>query len=271
VSSALDAEMLAMLRFAAERSIMPRWRNLAAADIEEKAKGDLVTIADREVEEFLTDALARMAPGVAVVGEEAAHSDPSVLDQLSGPCWIIDPIDGTGNFAAGEGHFATMVALADAGEAIAAWIYDPQRDRLCRARKGQGAFVDDIQLAALDPGHPVPRLAAMSRYMAPAQRVLFEREVSPHFILVDAPGCAAEQYPLVALGQHDIALYERTLAWDHAAGSLFVNEAGGRSARQDASDYRVDSDRNGLIAATTPALWDAFVERLDRSGYRPGG
>jgi len=269
--STLDDEMLALLRFAAERSIMPRWRNLAVGDVTEKAKDDLVTVADREVEEFLAGALTRLAPGVPVVGEEAAFADPAVLDHLTGSCWIVDPIDGTGNFASGEGHFATMVALADRGETIAGWIYDPVRDRLCRARRNEGAFIDGEPANARASGAEPPRLAAMTKFMAPAQRMLFEEQIATHYALVEAPGCAAEQYPLVALGQHDIAIYERTLAWDHAAGCLFLNEAGGRCARQDGSPYRVDSTRKGMIAAATPALWNDFVEKLDRSGYQPGG
>lgn len=268
--SALDAEMAALLRFAAERSIMPRWRNLADGEVEEKSKDDLVTVADREVEQFLSDALTRLAPGVAVVGEEAVHGDPSVLERLSGSCWIIDPIDGTGNFAKGHGHFATMVALADAGEAIAAWIYDPQRDRMCRARAGAGAFVDERRIAA-HPSEARPhRLAAMTRYMGLGQRVLFDTEIAPHFELVDAPGAAAEQYPLVALGEHDLAIYERVLPWDHAAGCLFLNEAGGRCAHQDGSGYRVDSKRKGLIAAASQSLWDGFTGLLNTKGYSPG-
>lgn len=268
--SALDEEMLALLRFAAERSIMPRWRNLAAGEVEDKGSDDPVTIADREVEAFLSDALTRLAPGVAVVGEEAAHAEPGVLQNLSGSCWIIDPIDGTSNFASGHGHFATMVALADGGEAIAGWIYDPQRGRMCRARRGEGAFVDGERLSARPSGRDPQRLAAMTRYMAPAQRERFQTEVAPRFTLVDAPGCAAEQYPLVATGEHDIAIYERVLAWDHAAGCLFLNEAGGRCAHQDGSAYRIDSERKGMVAATDPASWERFVALLDRAGYAPG-
>ncbi len=267
--SALDDEMLALLRFAGERSIMPRWRNLAAHEVEDKAQDDPVTIADREVEQFLTEALERLAPGVAVVGEEAAHADPTVLDRLAGACWIIDPIDGTSNFASGRGHFATMVALADGGETIAGWIYDPRRDRMCRARRGEGAFINTDMITAGASGNDPVRLAAMTRYMAPAQRALFERTIAPLFTLVAAPGCAAEQYPLVAQGEHDIAIYERVLAWDHAAGCLFLNEAGGKCCRQDGSPYRVDSTRKGLIAAATPQIWNEFTRILNDAGFTP--
>ncbi|MGI9377190.1 MAG: inositol monophosphatase family protein [Tsuneonella suprasediminis] len=268
--SALDDEILSLLRFAAENAVMPRWRNLAEGEIEEKAKGDFVTVVDKEVEQFLAEALTRLAPGVEVVGEEAVHADPTIADRLSGACWIIDPIDGTGNFARGDGRFGIMIALADGGEAIAGWIYDPQRDRLCRARRGEGAYINSERITARASDQTPPTLAAMTGFMAAGQRALFEREIAPHYALVAAPGCAAEQYPLTTLGAHDIAIYERTLPWDHAAGCLFLNEAGGRCARQDGSPYRVDTQRKGMIGAATPALWDAFVERLDQSGYVPG-
>ena len=269
--SALDDEILALMQFASERSVLPRWRNLAQHEVEEKSHDNLVTVVDREVEAFLTEALDKLEPGVAVVGEEAAHGDPSVLERLSGPCWIIDPIDGTSNFARGEGHFAIMIALADAGEAIASWIYDPVRPRLLAARKSGGAFVDGEAIAARQSGATPPRLSAMTRFMAPDQRALFESEIAPLYSLAEAPGAAAEEYPRVAFGGTDLAIYERTLAWDHAAGCLFLNEAGGFCARQDGSPYRVDSDRKGMIAAAGRPLWDEFVARLDRSGFRPGG
>lgn len=268
--SALDDEILALLRFVSERIIMPRWRNLAEDDVVEKAKDDLVTIADKETEEFLTEALTKLQPDVAVVGEEAVHADPSILERLSGPCWIIDPIDGTSNFASGEGHFGIMLALADAGEAIAGWIYDPQRDRMCSAARGKGAFVNGEKISASGSGETPPNLAAMTRYMSTEQCALFEAEIAPHYTLVSAPGCAAEQYPLTTFGGHDLAIYERTLPWDHAAGCLFLNEAGGKCARQDGSAYRVDSKHKGMIGAASPQLWDQFVARLENSGYTPG-
>ena len=266
----LDGEILALMQRVSERAILPRWQNLRSDEIEEKDKDDLVTVVDREVEELLSEALTRLQPGVAIVGEEAAYADPSVLDHLSGACWIIDPIDGTSNFARGSGHFAIMLAQADGGEAIASWIYDPVRPRLIAARKGAGAWLDGEVFTAGPVRHTQPKLSAMTGFMAPDQRSLFESEIQPHYAEATAPGCAAEEYPLVAAGDHDIAIYERTLAWDHAAGYLFLNEAGGFCARQDGTPYRVDSNRKGMIAATNRELWDGFVTRLESSGYRPG-
>ncbi len=267
---AFHAAVEALLRATSEKVILPRYRSLAAHEVIDKGGGDPVTVADREAEDMLTEGLTRLID-IPVVGEEAAYADPSVLERLSGDCWIVDPIDGTKNFASGEGHFGILLAMASGGETHTGWIYDPRRERLLIAHRGKGAFCNGERVVARESGSEPPTLAAMTAFMAAEQRALFEDEVLPHYEPVTAPACAAEQYPLTAFGTHDIAIYERTLPWDHAAGCLFLNEAGGKCARQDGSPYRVDSDRKGMIAASSPATWEQFVERLDRSGYRPGG
>ena len=261
--SALDDEIRDLLRFAAERSILPRFRNLAEHEISEKAEDDLVTVADKETEEFLTEALAKLAPGVPVVGEEAVHADPSVAERLSGACWIIDPVDGTHNFAHGTGPFGTIVALADGGETLAGWIYDPQLDRFCHAKRGEGAFIDGEQVAARSTGEAPPVAAISVMFMDAGKREAVMRHIAPHYALVDVPRCAAEQYPRLALGTNDVSIFERTLAWDHAAGVLWLNEAGGKAARLDGSPYRVNEQgRQGLIGAASPALFDELAARM---------
>ena len=82
------------------------------------------------------------------------------------------------------------------------------------------------------------------------------------FSIVSMPRCAAEQYPRVALGVNDLALFERTLPWDHAAGVLCLIEAGGGATRFDGAPYRVDDARRGLIAASTPALREKACDLL---------
>lgn len=260
---ALDAEIRDLMRFAARRSMLPRFRQLADGDIAMKGEDDPVTIVDREVEAFLGEALTKLAPGVAIVGEEAAHADPAVLDHLSGQCWIIDPLDGTANFTQGKEPFGIIIALADAGEAVAGWIYDPNKDRFCHARRSEGAFVNGEKIAARTTGQTLPVTAVSRIFLTPEQSAMVDAKLAPHYALVDIPRCAAEQYPRLALGENDISSFKRTLAWDHAAGILWLNEAGGKAARLDGSEYRVDEhNKPGLIGASSPALWDEFVARV---------
>lgn len=264
MSVALDTEVAALLRDVARAVVLPRYRSLAADQIIEKSPGDLVTIADRESEAMLAEGLARILPEAAIVGEEAVHADPSLADRLGDAlCWIVDPIDGTRNFAAGHPPFGIMVALAENGVAQAGWIYDPLQDRLCHATLGGGAWIGGAKVTARATGETPPVAAISTMFMDEAQRQVMQAEITPHYRLVEIPYCAAEQYPRLALGINDVSIFERTLAWDHAAGALWLNEAGGLCARPDGSPYRVDEqDRKGMIAAASPALWHKLAARI---------
>jgi fructose-1,6-bisphosphatase/inositol monophosphatase family enzyme len=265
---ALNTDVLALMRTATERAIRPRWRQLAAREIAAKGVSgglpDVVTIADHEAEAILSEGLTRLLPEAAVVGEEACAADPSLFARLTGElCWIVDPLDGTNNFAAGKPPFGILVALAERGETIAGWIYDCLTGRSCHAERGGGAFVDGVRIAARDTGRDPPVAANSLIYMQPARRAAVRAAIAPHYRLVDIPRCAAEQYPRLVLGVNDVAIFERTLPWDHAAGALFVNEAGGKVARPDGSPYRVDEwDRPGLIGAASERLWEKLAARL---------
>lgn len=266
ITDRLTAAIRTVMREAAQAAIMPRFQALAAHEIVSKAVDDVVTVADREAEAILAEGLARLLPEAAIVGEEAAHADPAVLDRLGDAlCWIIDPLDGTNNFAAGKPPFGVLVALAQGGETIGGWIYDCLSGRFCHAARGQGAWIDGQRVHARTSGQEPPIAAISLIFADPARREALKSHIAPHYALVDIPRCAAEQYPRLVLGQNDVSLFERTLAWDHAAGVLFLNEAGGKAARPDGSPYRVDRHLEpGLIGAASPALWDELAERMNK-------
>jgi fructose-1,6-bisphosphatase/inositol monophosphatase family enzyme len=260
---ALTRNVLAVMREAAERAILPRYQSLAAEEIETKAADDVVTVADTESEAILSEGLARLLPEATIVGEEAAHADPALMRRLGDTlCWIIDPLDGTNNFAAGMPPFGVIVTLAEAGETIAGWIWDPLGQRFCHAHRGKGAFIGEERVTARSSGASPPIAAISLVFADPARREALKTEIMPYYTCVDIPRCAAEQWPRLALGINDLSIFERTLAWDHAAGVLLLNEAGGKAARPDGTPYRVDEDRTGLIGAASPALWDELAARL---------
>ena len=195
--------------------------------------------------------------------EEAAFADESVFDRLTGDCWIVDPLDGTRNFARGAPPFGILLAMAQGGEAHTGWIYDVLSDRFCVAHHGKGAFVNGEKIAARSTGEAKPVAAVSLLFMDMAKRDGVLAGIGDHYRLVDVPWCAAEQYPRLALGVNDLSLFERTQPWDHAAGVLWLNEAGGKCARLDGSPYRVDDwQRKGLLGAASPALWEEMAERL---------
>lgn len=264
MTDTLDKAIGTLLRDVAEAAILPRYRRLEAGDITAKAADDFVTVADTHAEQLLSEGLARLLPDAAIVGEEAAHADPAVLDRLGdGLCWIIDPLDGTNNFAAGKPPFGILLALAQDGECVSGWIYDVLNRRLCSAHKSKGARIDGETVRARTSGEQPPIAAISLLFLDPARREAMKAHVAPAYRVVDIPRCAAEQYPRIVLGINDLSIFERTLAWDHAAGVLFVNEAGGKAARIDGSPYRVDRHYEpGLLAAASPELFDAMAERL---------
>jgi fructose-1,6-bisphosphatase/inositol monophosphatase family enzyme len=259
-SATLSEAVGTLMRQAGERAILPHYRQLAGGDVIDKAAGEPVTIADRQSEEILAAGLARLIPEATIVGEEAADADPALLGRLGDAlCWIIDPLDGTANFVAGEGPFGILVALAEHGETIGGWIYDPRSGRFAAAIRGEGARIDGERVQSrASVGRP--RTAAISSLFASDdRRAKLCAALEPRFQTVPIPRCAAEQYPRMILGVNDLTLFERTLPWDHAAGVLCLVEAGGRATRFDGSPYRLTDGRTGLLAAPTPALWDEAI------------
>jgi fructose-1,6-bisphosphatase/inositol monophosphatase family enzyme len=265
--TSLTADVEALLRQVAATKIMPRFQRLQDFDVIEKSPGELVTTADREAEAMLADVLASLLPQSRVVGEEAATSDTSLLDHHDqGLAWIVDPLDGTAHFAAGREPFGTMVALAADGVSLGSWIYNPVRDLMFTASAGGGAFVRDSRgvksrLRTGDPtGIPIASLA--TQFMTPRLRAETLERAGRAFELRPIPRCAAEHYPRLCRRENHVALFQRTLPWDHAAGALLFAEAGGHLARWDGSTYRFYDSKLGILAATSSKLWDEAAEVL---------
>lgn len=253
----LDHNVRALLADVARAAILPRFGKLSGAEREEKSPGDWVTIADRESETLLATGLRAIDADARVIGEEAYAGDPTILDGIdSSRLWLVDPLDGTNNFAAGRTPFGMIVALVEDGVVQHGWLYDPIADRLCHAAKGEGAFVDGVRVSTIvmDRAQPV---ATYSKYWMSAEKAAtLERRATGVLSLKEGLRCAAAQYPALVDGQYDAALFERLFPWDHAAGALFVAEAGGKVARLDGSPYRLERRDIGLLAAASPELWD---------------
>lgn len=257
MTHALHAPVSALIRTVAREVVLHHYQDLAQHQIAEKTPGDLVTVADKESEKRLSAGLADILPGASIVGEEAVAADPALIERVNdSTAWIIDPIDGTHNFAHGHPPFGIIIALVEGGETVAGWLYDPLADRMCHAVLGGGAFIDDELVQARESGEPLPIAAISTMYIPEPRRAALARAIDGRFTMVDIPRCAAEQYPRLVLGQNDVTLFERTLPWDHAAGVLFTLEAGGHAARLDGSPYRPGDQRRGMLAAASPAMWD---------------
>ncbi len=259
-------EVLAVMRHAASAAIMPRFRNLKAADIEEKAPGEVVTQADREAELIIGQVLQKLRPDAVFVGEEATATDPGLLDAVSQQktVWLVDPLDGTSNFVAGHDDFAVMVALVEKGQTIAAWIWHPVTSESWVARRGEGV---------LHNGKPVerPSMQSPDRHLRGSIHSRFFDDAHKQHVAESGPklaqmipgrNCSGVEYPEVVLGNHDFSIFRRTLPWDHAPGALILQEAGGVARRWDGRDYQPGDSAEGLIVAADPATWQRVADAL---------
>ncbi len=241
-------------------AIAPRFRSLADDEIEEKAAGEIVTVADRAAEATLGP-LLRDVVDAPVLGEEAASADPTLLDLVGepGPVWLIDPIDGTTNFAKGSPTYAVMVALLRDGDTEAAWILQPEAGRLIVAVRGSGSTIDGVPVPRPEPASEPGDWSGVikDRFVPESHRAALEAGAAFLGVRHHDRGCAGFEYPDLVTGQHSYLFYWRTLPWDHAPGVLVATEAGGRAVRPDGTDYRPDRPGTGLIVADA-----TIVERV---------
>ncbi|MFD5234424.1 inositol monophosphatase family protein [Streptomyces qaidamensis] len=231
------------IRKAAANEIMPRWRRLAAHEVDQKSgPHDLVTDADRKAELYLTEALVDLLPGSVVVGEEAVHANPASYGAIRGdaPVWIVDPVDGTRQFVRGEAGFCTLVALAHRGTLLASWTYAPARDRLATAQRGKGAHLDGERLFAgvPEPGRDLCVATSHPDYTTDEEKHallgLRTDGVAPR-----PCGSAGLEYLALARGESDAVAFSWEAAWDHAAGLLLVEEAGGTHLTLAGEPFRI--------------------------------
>ncbi len=240
--------------------VLPRFEHLAEADIRQKSAGDLVTIADLETEAWLAPRLLDLLPGSTVVGEEGVARDEAALERLAGvdPVWLIDPIDGTSNFASDIPLFAVMVALVRDCEILAAWIHDPVSGRMATAEHGSGAWCDGTRMRVAGEEPPDRMSGAVSLRYGNRQLV---RKIAGRSDMVGSVfsfRCAGHEYLALAGGRAHFALYHRLLPWDHAPGMLIHREAGGFGQRLDRSRYTPLTHDGGLLLAPDEASWNAL-------------
>ena len=270
LSPAEEAALIELVRQASKTEILPRFRSLDATDIRAKSRSDdLVTVADTAAERVITEGVARILPDAQVVGEEAVSADASVLDRIEEPgrVVVIDPIDGTWNFAHGIAVFGVILAVIEAGETIFGLLYDPVFDDAVLARKGGGAWMrarsGSEQRLTLGPPGP------MSEALGFVPLQLFPPELRPRIATATlnmarthSLRCSCHEYRQLALGSSDFMLAAMLNVWDHAAGLLALGEAGGASVVSDGTAYRPGLRDGYLVAARRADAAESLRQRF---------
>jgi myo-inositol-1(or 4)-monophosphatase len=239
----------------AGRSLIRDFGEVEKLQVSAKGAGDFVSKADIRAEQLIREELMEARPNYGWLGEEStevAGADPTRR-------WIVDPLDGTTNFLHGLPHWAVSIGLEHKGEIVAAVVYDPAKDEMFTAEKGQGAWVNDQRCRVsarrsmiemlFATGLPFGGRSDLPETLKDLGRIL------PACAGVRRMGSAALDLAYVAAGRYD-GFWERRLhAWDMAAGLLLVKEAGGLTTAIREGDNPLES---GDIISSNSEVFDAF-------------
>ncbi|WP_298296463.1 inositol monophosphatase family protein [uncultured Litoreibacter sp.] len=261
--------LIETVRAVAKAEILPHFRNLGALEIDSKsAPDDLVTIADRAAELAISKAVHDILPDAAIVGEEAVSADKSVLARVKEPgtVVIIDPIDGTWNYANGVATYGVILAVIEDGETVFGLLYDPSYDDWIMARKGQGALFcradgrrEPMQLAP-PPDALSDCFGFVGMYLFNAERQAQLAATLPKFRRTQTLRCSCHEYRLLTQGASQFCLNGMLNVWDHAAGVLIYQEAGGVARLLDGRSYSPAMRKGHLLTAASEPLWEQLSE-----------
>jgi fructose-1,6-bisphosphatase/inositol monophosphatase family enzyme len=255
-----------ILRDASRQESLPRFRRLDASMVQTKTEAiDLVTEADVATEEVIKTRIAAWMPDALFVGEESVAADPALLGRLASAelAVVVDPIDGTANYAAGLPLYACMAAVVSGGETVAGIIYDPMGGDWVMAERGSGAWLrrPNGEAVKLQVGAdlPLPEMVGMASvaYMPKAVRPQILQNTDKVRLLSNFR-CAGHEYRTFASGHGQFLCYNKLMPWDHLAGTLISQEAGAFVARLDGQPYLPSHVDGGLLAAVSRDSWDVL-------------
>ena len=248
----------------AARRLVRDFNEVENLQVSVKGAGDFVSNADRRAEETIRDMLMEARPNYGFLGEEGTAiegKDPTRR-------WIVDPLDGTTNFLHGLPHWAISIALEHKGEIVAGVVYDPVKDEMFTAEKGEGAWMNDRRLRVsarreisemlFATGIPFGARGGLSELMKEFARLL------PRTAGIRRWGTASLDLAYVAAGRFD-GFWERGLQpWDIAAGMILVREAGGLIGRVGEQQEHEDPMPSGDILAANSDAYRILKRHLDQ-------
>ena len=268
LTHAQKAALINLVRRAARAEIMPRFRNLASAQVTTKSgPDDLVTEADHAAEAMIARGLQQMFPHALIVGEEAAAADPALRGKLAEAelAFILDPVDGTWNFVKGLAMFGVIVSVTRFGTPVFGLLYDPVMDDFITAEEDGPAQMTRAtgraRPVSVSHGGEVDALSGYMHYFL-MDRAVQEQlaPLMPLFGRVGSLRCSCHEYRMLAQGHTDFLLSATLNPWDHAAGVLIVQRAGGVARMLDGRDYNAGIDTGYLLAASNEASWQKLAE-----------
>jgi len=210
----------------AREELLPRFARVKRG---RKADGSVVTEADLVVQQRIARELRVQWPETGFLGEEMSAAEQDAMLNTARPLWCLDPLDGTGNFAAGIPFFSVSLALLEGGRAVAGIVYDPVRDECFSALHGKGTRLNDTVLTAVQAGLTLQQATGLIDFKR-LPRELAVRLVSEiPYASQRSFGSVALDWCWIAAGRCHVYLHGRQNLWDYAAGHLILQEAGGHA------------------------------------------
>ena len=233
------------------------------------ARENIVTSSDLAVQHFLTGELKAAYPEVGFLCEEEDLKDISGHDAV----WVIDPIDGTANYARGNENCCISVALVSGGEPLLGVVYSPWRGELYTAEKGKGAFCNGKPIHVSDrPFEQGLLFTAMSTYRKDMAKACSDIIYDLYLECNDVrrTGSAAVELCLMAAGYADLYFEIRLMPWDYAAARLILTEAGGAVCDFDGnppSPYKQSMFIAANTASSCDRIWNTVRAHLETLPY----
>ena len=270
LSAAQQTSLVNIVRRAAKTEILPRFRNLSAHQIDTKSgPQDLVTEADTAAEAMIARGILRLFPNAVVIGEEAAAANPALRQKAAEAelAFIIDPVDGTWNFAHGVPLFGVIPAATRFGKPVFGMLYDPMVDDWVIADDQSATRIAGAGRAerpvSVSKGGALDTLSGvMHYYLLPKEQQEKLAPVLPSFYRMGSMRCSCHEYRIMAQGGVDFTLSGVLNPWDHAAGVLLCQQAGGVAQMLDGRAYDIGIEEGFLLCAPNQETWDTLAEAL---------
>ncbi len=244
----------------AQTEVLARFEKVNA---ETKQDGSLLTEADTQMQIKTQSFLKKNWPEFAFLGEEASlQTQEKAMNNTNG-CWILDPVDGTSNFATGIPFYSVSLALMVQGQLIIGLVYDPSRNELFAARQGLGAELNHQPLKAKTTKTALSQCSGIIDFKRLSPPLATRLATHAPYASQRSFGSVALDWCWIASGRGQIYLHGSQNIWDYAAGWLILEEAGGKSCTLDQQTVLLAKiEKRSAIAATTTELFSEWVQFL---------
>lgn len=246
----------------ARDEIVPRFRRVAAAV---KHDGSVITDADVAMQRRVKNALQLLWPEIGFVGEEMSPEEQKrQFTRSRHGVWILDPLDGTRNFAAAVPVFSVSIALIHHGDIVLGLVYDPMRDEMFSAIKGRGAHLNKEELRAQSSRFPLEKCMGVIDFKRLDKGLACRLAQDPPYSSQRSFGSVALDWCWVAAGRGHVYLHGRQKLWDYAAGWLILAEAGGHSCTLEGETvFTGDLRSRSAVAAADKHIFDEWCRWLN--------